>query len=120
MGPTHVPVVPPPSRSGLADRGSRSLAAASRDRDERDPVDERAVDVLARHEQPEMDRRNEDLENLSFVDAFWKLAPGRRAGHQALALVVRIVAVDDDGQVHFTILPGSLERNHHLLDDGRT
>jgi len=32
--------------------------------------------------------------------------------------VVRIVAVDDDGQVHFTILPGPVAKNRHLL--GRT
>ena len=30
--------------------------------------------------------------------------------------VVRVVAVDDDGQVHFTILPGSVAKNRHLLD----
>ena len=32
--------------------------------------------------------------------------------------VVRIVAVDDDGQVHFSILSGSVAKNRHLL--GRT
>lgn len=40
------------------------------------------------------------------------------AGNRYGQAVVRIVAVDDDGQVHFTILPGSVERNRHLL--GRT
>ena len=35
--------------------------------------------------------------------------------HQAQA-VVRVVAVDDDGQVHFVILPGSVAKNRHLLD----
>ena len=29
--------------------------------------------------------------------------------------VVRVVAVDDDGQVHFTVLPGSMEKNRHLI-----
>jgi hypothetical protein len=29
--------------------------------------------------------------------------------------VVQIAAVDDDGQVHFRILPGSIEKNRHLL-----
>jgi hypothetical protein len=29
--------------------------------------------------------------------------------------VVRIVAVDEDGQVHFTVLPGSLDKNRHLV-----
>lgn len=29
--------------------------------------------------------------------------------------VVRVVAVDDDGQVHFSILPGSVAKNRHLL-----
>ena len=40
------------------------------------------------------------------------------AGNGGGTAVVRIVAVDDDGQVHFTILPGSVEKNRHLL--GRT
>jgi hypothetical protein len=40
------------------------------------------------------------------------------AGNRYGQAVVRIVAVDDDGQVHFTILPGSLAKNRHLL--GRT
>lgn len=40
------------------------------------------------------------------------------AGNRFGQAVVRIVAVDDDGQVHFTILPGPVEKNRHLL--GRT
>lgn len=40
------------------------------------------------------------------------------AGNRYGQAVVRIVAVDDDGQVHFAILPGSVEKNRHLL--GRT
>jgi hypothetical protein len=40
------------------------------------------------------------------------------AGNSAAQAVVRIVAVDGDGQVHFTILPGSVAKNRHLL--GRT
>ena len=31
------------------------------------------------------------------------------------AAVVRVVAVDQDGQVHFAVLPGSLEKNRHLI-----
>lgn len=26
-----------------------------------------------------------------------------------------MVAVDDDGQVHFTVLPGAVEKNRHLI-----
>ena len=37
------------------------------------------------------------------------------AGNTAAQAVVRTVAVDDDGQVHFAILPGSVARNQHLL-----
>lgn len=37
------------------------------------------------------------------------------AGNDQARAVVRIVAVDDDGQVHFTVLPGSLEQNRHLI-----
>ncbi|MGH3851352.1 MAG: hypothetical protein ACRDRT_16960 [Pseudonocardiaceae bacterium] len=40
------------------------------------------------------------------------------AGNRYGQAVVRIVAVDDDGQVHFSILPGSVAKNRHLL--GRT
>jgi len=35
-------------------------------------------------------------------------------GNSQAQAVVR--AVDDDGQVHFTILPGSVAKNRHLLD----
>ena len=38
------------------------------------------------------------------------------AGNRAAQAVVRVVAVDDDGQVHFAILPGPVEKNRHLLD----
>lgn len=40
------------------------------------------------------------------------------AGNEEGRAVVRVVAVDEDGQVHFSILPGSVEKNRHLL--GRT
>ena len=38
------------------------------------------------------------------------------AGNDQAQAVVRVVAIDDDGQVHFSILPGSVARNRHLLD----
>jgi hypothetical protein len=38
------------------------------------------------------------------------------AGNSQAIAVVRVVAVDDDGQVHFTILPGPISKNRHLLD----
>jgi len=38
------------------------------------------------------------------------------AGNDHARAVVRVVAVDDDGQVHFTVLPGSVAKNRHLLD----
>jgi hypothetical protein len=37
------------------------------------------------------------------------------AGNRHAQAVVRVVAVDDDGQVHFTVLPGSVDKNRHLL-----
>lgn len=40
------------------------------------------------------------------------------AGNTAGRAVVRVIAVDEDGQVHFSILPGSIAKNRHLL--GRT
>lgn len=49
-----------------------------------------------------------------------RITPGAMilAGNRSAQAVVRIVAVDDDGQVHFTVLPGSVAKNRHLL--GRT
>ena len=38
------------------------------------------------------------------------------AGNDQAQAVVRVVAVDDDGQIHFAILPGSVAKNRHLLD----
>lgn len=38
------------------------------------------------------------------------------AGNRQARAVVRVVAVDDDGQVHFAILPGPVAKNRHLLD----
>lgn len=38
------------------------------------------------------------------------------AGNDHARAVVRVTAVDDDGQVHFTILPGPVAKNRHLLD----
>jgi hypothetical protein len=37
------------------------------------------------------------------------------AGNEQARAVVRVVAIDTDGQVHFVILPGSVEANRHLL-----
>ena len=38
------------------------------------------------------------------------------AGNDHARAVVRVTAVDDDGQVHFTILPGPVAKNRPLLD----
>jgi hypothetical protein len=38
------------------------------------------------------------------------------AGNAHAVAVVRVLAVDDDGQVHFTVLPGPVSKNAHLLD----
>ena len=37
------------------------------------------------------------------------------AGNRQAQAVVRIVAVGEDGQVHFTALPGSAEKNRHFI-----
>lgn len=46
-----------------------------------------------------------------------KVRPGALliAGNRVGQAVLRVVAVDDDGQVHFSILPSSVEKNRHLL-----
>ncbi|MGH8983917.1 MAG: hypothetical protein ACRDY6_08605 [Acidimicrobiia bacterium] len=38
------------------------------------------------------------------------------AGNRHGQAVVRIVAVDDNAQVHFSILPAAVARNRHQLD----
>jgi hypothetical protein len=38
------------------------------------------------------------------------------AGNAQATAVVRVTAVDDDGQVHFVILPGPVSKNRHLLN----
>ena len=42
------------------------------------------------------------------------------AGNSQAAAVVRVLAVDEDGQVHFTILPGPVSKNRHLLGRAAT
>lgn len=37
------------------------------------------------------------------------------AGNTQATAVVRIVAVDEDGQIHFAVLPDSVKKNAHLL-----
>lgn len=37
------------------------------------------------------------------------------AGNRQAKAVVRVIAVDGDGQVHFSVLPGSLDKNRHLV-----
>ena len=46
-----------------------------------------------------------------------RVVPGAMllAGDEAASAVVRIVRVDDDGQIHFAVLPGSVEKSRHLL-----
>ena len=46
-----------------------------------------------------------------------RVVPGAMllAGNAEARAVVRITAVDPDGQVHFAILPGSVAKNRHLL-----
>ena len=38
------------------------------------------------------------------------------AGNSQAIAVVRVVTVDDDGQVHFSVLPAAIDRTRHLLD----
>ena len=68
------------------------------------------------------DLNDEDREGLGWStlsearDPDW-IRPGIMlvAGNREAQAVVRVVAVDDDGQVHFTVLPGSVDKNRHLI-----
>lgn len=42
------------------------------------------------------------------------------AGNRHAQAVVRVTAVDDDGQVHFVVLPGSIAKNVHLVTTSRS
>ena len=47
-----------------------------------------------------------------------RVVPGAMllAGNSQAQAVVRVAAVDDDGQIHFSILPGSVAKIRQLLD----
>jgi len=69
------------------------------------------------------DLNAQDDDGLGWTTLAEAVAPDRvRTGAMLLAgnahaqAVVRVVTVDDDGQVHFAILPGPVEKNRHLLD----
>lgn len=69
------------------------------------------------------DLNAEDDDGLGWSTLASAVAPGRVrpgamlvAGNEAATAVVRVVAVDDDGQIHVAILPGSVAKNRHLLD----
>ena len=68
------------------------------------------------------DLNEEDDEGLGWSTLSDARDPGRiRPGVMLVAsnpqaqAVVRVVAVDDDGQVHFTVLPGSVDKNRHRI-----
>ena len=68
------------------------------------------------------DLNDEDDEGLGWSTLSEASDPGRIrpgvmlvAGNRQAQAVVRVVAVDDDGQVHFNVLPGSVDKNRHLI-----
>ena len=68
------------------------------------------------------DLNDEDNEGLGWSTLSEARDPGRIrpgvmlvAGNSQARAVVRVVAVDDDGQVHFAVLPGSVDKNRHLI-----
>jgi hypothetical protein len=68
------------------------------------------------------DLNAQDDEGLGWSTLSEARDPARvRAGAMLLAgnrfgrAVIRVVAVDDDGQIHFAVLPGSMATNRHLL-----
>jgi hypothetical protein len=69
------------------------------------------------------DLNAQDDDGLGWSTLADAIAPDRvhpgamlHAGNSQARAVVRVVAVDDDGQIHFAILPGSVAKNRHLLD----
>jgi hypothetical protein len=58
-----------------------------------------------------VDLNNEDDDGLG-----WSALGNARDPNRFGRAVVRVVAVDGDGQVHFTVLPGAVEKNRHLIN----
>jgi hypothetical protein len=67
--------------------------------------------------------------NAQDDDGFgWSLLSGARdpatvkvgsmlvAGNSQAIAVVRVLAIDEDSQIHFAILPAPIDMNRHLLD----
>ncbi len=54
---------------------------------------------------------------LADARALERIAPGALilAGNTSAQAIVRIMNVDDDGQVHFHVLPGPVAKNRHML-----
>lgn len=65
----------------------------------------------------------QDDEGLGWTTLAEAREPGRvhpgvllLAGNRSGRAVVRVATVDDDGQVHFEVLPGPVAKNLHLID----
>ena len=79
-----------------------------------DPVDD--LDLIA-----DLNAQDDDglgWSTLADAAAPERIRPGAMllAGNTQAHAVMRVVAVDDAGQIHFAILPGSVAKNRHLLD----
>ncbi len=74
------------------------------------------ADLLARPPAPRRIRSHHRHQGADHGAARAPPPPGVMlvAGNRQAQVVVRVVAVDDDGQVHFTVLPGSVDKNCHL------
>jgi len=66
----------------------------------------------------DLNAQDDDGNGWSLMRDVSRIVPGAMvlAGNEQAQAVVRVLHVDDDGQVHFTILPGPISKNRHLLD----
>lgn len=122
LGPTgRVALAYPSTNSALSDNvrmGKGMINPYMKDRSARELMVMDNIDLMA-----DLNAQDDDglgWSTLADARVVERIVAGAMvlAGNAHGQAVVRITAVDDDGQVHFTILPGSVAKNRHLL--GRT
>lgn len=84
---------------------------------ERDELMSLGIDIKADLNAPDDDGHGWSTMSCAIRPAAVRVGAMLLAGNSQATAVVRVIAVDDDGQVHFKILPGPIDKNRHLLDD---
>ena len=97
----------------LGELVDESAGELSRPHDARQAV---RIDLVADLNAQDDDGFGRSLLSQAFTPRRSGSAPRPSTGNSDAVAVVRVVAVDDDGQVHFRILPAPIGKNSHLPD----